>query len=86
MQNQRVFRPTSVTAFPPSADKTVAEVEDELMSHILRSADRLDVVREVERRAEQHERHIVVRRGGSVVFVHVDFTDGADLGLRSWSR
>lgn len=63
----------------------MAEVEDELMSHIMRSADRLDTVSEVEGRAEEHQCHIVVRRGGIVVLVHFDFTDGADLGSISWS-
>lgn len=64
----------------------MAEVEAELMSHIVRSADRLDVVSEVEGRAEEHKGHIVVMREVIVVLVHFDLTDGADLGLISWSR
>lgn len=71
---------------PPSSDETVAEVEGELMSHIMRSADRLDIVSEDEGRAEEHECHVVVRCDFIVVLVHFCFTDGPDLGFISWSR
>ena len=86
VQDWRVFRPTFVIRAPPPGDEAVAEVEVELMSHVVRSADRLDAVSEVEGRAEEHECHIVVRRGVIVVLVHFHVTDGADLGLISWSR
>lgn len=56
------------------------------MSHIMRSADGLDVVSEGKGRAEEDECHIVVGRDVIVVLVHFDLTDGADLGLISWSR
>lgn len=85
-ETELVCIPTSVIHAPPSSDETVAEVEDELMSHIKRRANRLDIVSEDEGRAEEHECHIVVRREVVVVLVHFDFTDGADLGLISWSR
>lgn len=86
LHNQGVFIPTFVIPAPPSTDETVAEVEDELMSHIMRSADRLNMVSEVEGRAEEHKCHIVVGGDVIVVLVHFDSTDGADLGFISWSR
>lgn len=57
---ESVFIPAFEIGAPPSGDETVAEVEDELMSDIMRSAGRLDTVSEVEGRAEEHQRHIVV--------------------------
>lgn len=61
----------------------MAEVEGELMTHILRNTERLDVVCKVEGRAKQHQRDIIIRCDVIVVLMHLDFSDEADLGVNS---
>lgn len=55
------------------------------MRHAMRQAGRLDMVTELEGRAEQQQCHIVLSRGVIVALVHYDLTDKTDLGLTSWS-
>lgn len=86
LQNQSIFTPTFVVGASPSCDETVAEVEDQFVRHVMRSADWLDVISEVERRTEEYKCHIIVRRDVIVVLVHFDFTDGANLCVISRSR
>lgn len=64
----------------------MAEVEEELVGHVMRDADGLDVLRVVEGRAEEQQRHVVIRCDVVVAPVHPDLADGADLGVSSWSR
>jgi len=78
---ESVFTLTFVVGAPPSTDETVADVKHELIAHIMRSADGLNVVRKVEGRAEQHQRYIVVRCGFIIVLMHFNFTDGTKLGM-----
>lgn len=64
-----VLTPTLVVGAPPARDEAVGDLQAGLMARIKRSAGRPDVVREVEWRAEQHQRHVTVRRDGVVVLV-----------------
>lgn len=51
----------------------------------MRNPGGLDMVAEVEGRAEQHQCHVVVVPDVVVALVQFDFEDGADLGMNSWS-
>lgn len=77
-----VVAPTFEVGAPPTTDEAAAQVENNLVAHILRNAARLDMICEVERGAEQQQRHIVVRCDRIVVLVHYDFSHWVCLGMR----